>query len=294
MNKRAVVYLVSGKHVTLTATSLYSLIDSYDSTDSLEVLVVHADIYPDDLKILQDLPEMMGKPQIIVNLLDPPAKVDEIDYDNDRYPKMVLWRLFLADSLVDYDQLIYLDNDTLVYRSIDQMFNLVPDDKAFGAVPDYYIHLQALVPSSHTYQEERSLNYINAGVLVINVHTFNQLIPAESILQFTIDNPDFQFADQGILNAIGEGYIELLPLRFNDQKSEHWLESYAKPLSEEFSQEIIDEREQLVVRHFIQYVSNDMPWEHLRTDDRFEDDFWATLMAMKQKAIEWSRKQDHR
>jgi len=291
VSKNAIFYTVSGKHVTLTATSLYSLIKHYDIAEPLEVRIYHDNVYPADLAALVALPALMNKPQITIQLAEPPSFIDAVQYEDDRFPKVVLWRLFVPSLLNDYDHLVYLDNDTLVYGNIAQLFDLVPENRAFGAVRDYYIHIEATNPKSVTFGQAESLDYVNSGVLAFNVAKYNEIISPNDIVEFIAKNPNVNYADQTALNKLGAGQIEFLPYRFNDQKSNHWLRDFAEHENPDFVQDVLKERNFEVVRHFIEFVPNDMPWEHLVTDDVYEDDFWSALTAMKKLIIKHSQSQ---
>jgi len=292
MAKRAVFYTVSGQHITLLATSLYSLITHYTSKTPLDVIIFHDDVYDSDLDFLKVLPTLLDCPQITVQFATPPDAINQINYNNDRFPKIVLWRLFVPAVLSQYDTLIYLDNDTLIYQSIDQMFQLIDADKAVAAVHDAYLYLTALTADRSVQNYEWNSQYVNDGVMVINVKKYNEVVSPSAIIDYVNSHMGNQYLDQDVINELVGDYRQILPWRYNDQKSQLWLTLYAQPKSAGFVEEIIKERQHLFIRHFIEFAPNSMPWQHLRTDDKHEDDFWENLTAMKQKVIEWSRQQD--
>lgn len=287
MSKRAIFYTVTGTHVILCANSVYSMIVNYTSSEPLEIKIFHDQIYDIDLKFLQDMPALLEKPQITVTIENPPALAQQIDYSNERFPKVVLWRLYVPDLLKnDYDSLIYLDNDTLVYQSIEQLFNYVPHDEPVAAVPDSFERFTAITHDDPGYQW--LYNYINSGLLVFNVERYTQNVTTDMLTEFLTANKEANLIDQTAINHLAQGKIKILPDRFNDQRSELFLNAVIKDNAPDYYNYIMSERDNIVIRHFIGYSKNSLPWQHLKTDEQFDADFWHSLFAMKQLEIKWA------
>lgn len=85
---------------------------------------------------------------------------------SDRYPKSTFSRLFANDLLPEnIEKLIYIDCDTIVVGSLEEMFNMDVDGKSFMVIKDYM---------GKAYKQKICLkepdSYINVGVMLMNMN----------------------------------------------------------------------------------------------------------------------------
>jgi lipopolysaccharide biosynthesis glycosyltransferase len=127
------------------------------------------------------------------------------------------YRIYMARKLAasgDYDQLLYLDSDTLVTHGFHDLLALpVADDTLLMAAPDQDI------PGIHEATRRHGLEdgrYFNSGVLWfprVNAALVERLLECERI---TVERADqMMFLDQCALNIAFASALELLPRRFN-------------------------------------------------------------------------------
>jgi lipopolysaccharide biosynthesis glycosyltransferase len=123
------------------------------------------------------------------------------------------YRLFLAALVPDYVRnLLYIDTDTIVIGSLNQLCNMDLGQAPAAAV------LDAEMWERPELDVDRS-DYFNAGVLLINVHQWRNLKVSERAIQFARDFPErLYLADQDALNAVLRGNWVRLPLRYNVMK----------------------------------------------------------------------------
>lgn len=283
MSKNAVCYIVKGGSYTqLLAVSLASLIEHYESSEPLDVLIVEDMTIPRDKFLLTSLPELYGKPQIKIKLSPAPSVSASLQTIPVEINEVVLWRLFLPHEFPDYDKILYLDNDTIVYCDVTELFDQLQADDLIAAVPDFFFYVQSdVMDLGHQYGLKTSKTYVNAGVIVFNRALFAATYSVEMILEALRQNT-YSWPDQTVLNILCEDRISLLPLAYNYQKNDYWLNSWAKGFSPQSAEEIVAAREAIKIRHFIMYERFSMPWEHLHVDDRYEMDFWNYLHFLKQ------------
>lgn len=119
MKKNAVVYCVTGSHIQLTAVSIASIVKNYKSKESIDLVIIVDKLNNNDILKLKNISKLYGDKNISINIWYPPEMVKSIrNYENARFPEVTLWRLFLPSYLKDYDTLLYLDNDTLIYEDV--------------------------------------------------------------------------------------------------------------------------------------------------------------------------------
>lgn len=275
MTKNAVVYTVGGAHIQLTATSLASLIDHYESPEKLDVFIVAEGVIQADITLIRELPELYHKPQINVFVWQKPAILKQLKhFSSARYSEVTVWRLFVPAQFPSYEQILAIDNDTVVMHDVTPLFSLNKPGNVVAAVPDFYY--QVLNPAVNkdvlpTFTTMR--DYFNAGVLVINVALYNELFSPEMLID-RVDHDQFLYPDQTLLNELTLGKVTHLPYRYNFQKDDDWLNNWARGTDPAVTADMEAERSQVVIRHFLTNLGGYRPWSHLAVMDEFEAAFW--------------------
>ena len=128
---------------------------------------------------------------------------------NDRLTKATYFKLYLPEILKDLDKCIYLDADTLCFKSLDNLWNT--DVKFIGGCEEFFsIFIQS---------QKRDLqhsHYINAGMLLMNLKSLRDDNFTKKVLS-NIDNIKCQywFHDQTCLNANYHHKITILDRTYN-------------------------------------------------------------------------------
>ncbi|MGG5336708.1 glycosyltransferase [Enterococcus casseliflavus] len=286
MKKKAVVYCVTGSHIQLAAVSIASIVNTYEGNEPLDILVVVNELGNEEILKLKSISRLYGEKNVIITIWYPPKIINEIkNYSNSRFPEVTLWRLFLPSYFSNYDYILYLDNDTIVYDDVSNFFDLIPDQKSIAAVRDFYFSVISDTEDSFKYFGVKTMkNYFNSGVILFNVVVFNEQIRPEAIVRM-INKNEYLYLDQTILNILCERSVELLPYEYNYQKDDHWLFDWAKNMNPLKFLKIEKARKNIKIRHFVEFEKNSMPWEHLSIQDRWEKDFWNYLYEIKSTSL---------
>lgn len=282
MSKHAVVYCVTGKHIQLTAVSVTSVINNYKGAH-LDILIIVQDVTEKDMVTIKQIPVALQKENVTIYFWNPPEEIKEIkNYQNNRFPEVTLWRLFVPAYFSSYNKILYLDNDTIVYEDVEKLFPLVPQEKAIAAIRDFYF---SAISDDQDYGKQFGVatmkNYVNSGVILFNVETYNNLITTNKFLEMINENK-YQYLDQTILNILCEESMTFLPYEYNYQKDDHWLFDWAQHKNERVANLIIAARENVKIRHFVEFEKHSMPWEHVTVQDQWEKDFWKYLYVIKE------------
>lgn len=130
---------------------------------------------------------------------------------NARISQASLFRLLIPDLVKEYDKCVYLDSDVLVNGDMEELFEISLGDCYLAGVKDCY------VISNQNHQVRLNIpsveNYINAGVLVMNLKRMRQDgLVDKFLLQAEKNN---LYADQDVLNVCCYGRIKILPIKYN-------------------------------------------------------------------------------
>lgn len=172
---------------------------------------------------------------------------------------------YFIPQFVEEDKVLYLDSDTIVTRSLDELFEIELGDKLLAAAKVIYG------------LEDR----FNSGVLLVN----NKLWKEENIQAILIeitdrDHETLPESDQTVFNRVaGERYI-VLDDTYNFQVG------YDR-IAEERQQYFILEMSTDPLPAIIHYLSGDKPW-NLRSYSRLREVWWRYSM------MDWSEIANHK
>ena len=172
-----------------------------------------------------------------------------------RYPKEIYFRLFATKYLPnDLDRILYLDSDTLVINTLDELYNM---DFEGG----YYI------ATSHVKKILRKINevrlnidedvpYINTGVLLINLKELRKIDVQKEVTEYVEKNSKkLMLPDQDIITALyGDKIkiVESLKYNFGDRDLNLYnLNHYKNPIGLKWV------RKNTVIIH---YYGRNKPW----------------------------------
>lgn len=112
------------------------------------------------------------------------------------------YRYIIADVLPDLDKILYLDADLIVSGNIRSFYEMDLGGAYFAGVQDLWL------TSMHYEQEIGTSNYINAGVLLMNLRQMREDHLAETLIATTIQLKDkIKYQDQDVLNIVAANKI---------------------------------------------------------------------------------------
>lgn len=217
-----------------------------------------------------------------------------VDMKIQHITKPTYYRLLLP-LLLSGDKCIYLDGDTICCDDIYKLYNVELGDNLIAAVKGAMLWFDA------GYLEEildvpNAENYINAGVLVMNLKLMRQCNLVERFIEFS--QKGYPCQDQDVLNKCCYSKIRLLPLQYNV-----YANVFIEPqelLMQRFSiSEIEDAITKPVIIHYPREYSK--PWKNLRC---VKGQMWwgyakkvldrETFLRIQQDAKEWENRYSYK
>lgn len=131
---------------------------------------------------------------------------------NYHFTTAIYYRLSIADILKDkVTQFVYLDSDIICDGSLAELANICLAQQVIAAVEDKFIspdYTQSLgLPQTH--------RYFNSGVMLINVKRWHDLGVMDKFAKL-IDQRQYKYPDQDVLNLILTDHIYYLDDKYND------------------------------------------------------------------------------
>lgn len=262
-----IVLASDDNYVPLLTISIVSLLENnYKDFDEINVFILNDGITNQNIEKIKNILNKYNcnisfiKTKNIENL-----NLNIVSLERDNIASFTTYsRLFIGSLIPDnIDKIIYIDCDILNVYSLKQLWE---ED-----ISDYYC-AAVLDCCNTTIQEMLGIseedNYINAGMLYINLKKWREDNVEEKFIEFMMNNQNrFYQHDQGIINNVFKGKIKIISPRYNLQGYFQYM-SYkvSKKFScidnEYYSKEIMDDARKNPI--FLHFCAADFfrPWQN--------------------------------
>ncbi len=211
-----IVFALDDNYVPFLSVSIKSILDNASSDNFYKFFVFNVGFKEDSKRRLSVYnTDISG-----IEFVDVSKCIEQISSKvclRDYYSKATYYRFFIPKILSDYDKVIYIDSDTVLLKDIAGLYNQDIGDSVFGAIPDESV--QIIKPFSDYTQEYlgvEGFKYFNAGVLLINVNSFNKNKIYEKFLDLLSNGVMFEVAqDQDYLNVLSYGKVKFIDRGWN-------------------------------------------------------------------------------
>lgn len=209
-----ILYALDDNYAPFCGVSVTSLFENNKMIPDITVHVIGHDISQDNCRKLFSIGEKFGREIILYNADDIVGKIKDFNMPLYRGSYATNIRLFFADIIdMDSDRLLYLDSDTLVVGSLEELVSYDFKGNICAAVQEslgqHYKKLIGFAPGDV---------YFNAGVLLIHIPSWKNEKCSMRILNYlsqTQSRPANN--DQDIINILLKEKIATLSLRYNFQ-----------------------------------------------------------------------------
>lgn len=208
-----IAFATDNNYAIPASTAIASILINSASEDRFHFYIL-------DDKISAGNKEVFGKLQNIKK-----HKLDFIPVDNKNFQGFPLWaggvtsyyRYMLPELLPNVQKILYLDSDTFVRSSLNELWKTDLSD-SYGAAVEGFC---ATCPSLVTEKKDLDVSpYFNAGVLLLNLKKLRE----ENVLQKLHDNTLFlksknllRWRDQSVLNYTFKNKVKWLDKKYNVQ-----------------------------------------------------------------------------
>lgn len=265
-------------YILPAATAIASVLKNSDETDNFHFHIIFAEgrLSPENQEKLRQLESIK------------PFKIEfcPINFENFKdvyiregsyFSLETYFRYMIPDIVKDYDKCIYLDSDTIVLRSLDELFNINVSEYYVAGSLDYSVTPQHL----QKFGLEVSDGYINAGILVINLKKWREDNVVEELFNNTKKFGSLiEWADQDVINPTFKGKIKFLEAKYNFPV---YLYSFKEDVNSYYEPEKFDSSlANIVVAH---YLTGHKPWNQFDESFRLYDEWfkYAEMTPFKEE-----------
>ncbi|WP_300809012.1 glycosyltransferase family 8 protein [uncultured Acetatifactor sp.] len=196
-----IVYITDRNYVMPTCVSIISLIANMAPEDLVTIYVIC-----DGLSQLQR--------EEILSLRTDRARIELTDVDGEQYWELArtciyfktihvtaaaLFKLYLPEILPDINKVIYLDGDTIIQKSLDELYQCRLGDNYVAAVNDMLGDQDGLALSEQI--KLQSQEYFNSGVMLLNLEKMRFDLATKMLLDYRTNGLNY-FMDQDAFNAV--------------------------------------------------------------------------------------------
>lgn len=211
-NVAHIVFGSDNRFAEILGVSLLSLYENSKDMSDICVYILDGGIAFDSKDKLRSISHGYGRPEpIFIDACNIAEKLG-VSVTLDRGSISQYARLFLSQLLPDsLERVLYLDCDTLIMKSIRELWSLNLQGKTIGALMDAF---------SPAYRANIDLLpddiMFNSGVMLIDLVRWNEMLVENRLLDFIkIKKGQIQQGDQGVLNAVLSHDVFCFDPRFN-------------------------------------------------------------------------------
>jgi len=197
-NKMNIVFCTDSGYLMPTVVCIKSIIEN--NKNPIDFYILYPELKKEEIDFVEKIIKNEG-PQYALKTI----KIDDDSFNS--LPvfgrsKAAYFRLLIPSILPqDVDRCLYLDGDTIVFKSLNEFYNSDFEEKAFivnedmGEVLLYHKERHPVLKIPLEYK------YFNSGVLLFNLNWFKSN-NMNSVYDWIKNNPDkLKFLDQDVLNA---------------------------------------------------------------------------------------------
>ena len=210
MDKLYVLYSTDQNYCMHLGISLTSLLENNKKFNNIIIYIIEKDIDDKNKSILLDIVNKYNRKRKFISFNKVENRI-KIALTNSK-SKSIYARLFISNLIPEsVEKILYLDCDTIVDKSLYELWNLDIEDCYVAGVQD-------IVPNKYKDMigMSESDKYINSGVLLINLRLWRKITIEDKFLKFIeLHNGEVPHHDQGIINGVCKGKISILNMKYN-------------------------------------------------------------------------------
>lgn len=277
-NNIPIIFGCSDGYVPYASVFLQSIVETASNNNYYDVIVMERGIQKSNkTKLLQSIAD---KENISLRFINPSPLIGNIKLHIYTSAQSIeaYYRILVPFLFTNYDRAIVIDCDLILKEDISGLFFTDLKENVAGAVKDIpwiSSYLQegsdVSIYCKETYPIERPENYVNTGVLILDLKRFRDLFTIDEILTY-VKKRKFKLQEQDALNLILQDKFLFLDTKWNFNPYVNYITydliNYYAPIS--LLNDYKKARESPAIIHWAAYPK---PWQNPEMD--FAEEFWS-------------------
>lgn len=216
---------IDAKFTRYCAVTMASILKN-NSPKDVTLHIVAQNLPHQDCLYLRQVAERRGASICFYNIPSEKIQNYKVTWKKNRLSVVVFYRCLLASTLpASVSRVLYLDCDTLVLDDLEELWNTNMEGVAVAGVQDM------IIPNPSYFerlQYDPSFNYINGGVLLLNLDYWREHDIESECLKYYQQYPErVLLNDQDILNGLLYDSKKVVDMKWNVQDNFYRAQSYA-------------------------------------------------------------------
>lgn len=208
MKDMNVLYSTDSNYAPHAAASIYSLLDHNKNFDQITIYIIDDNISEENKNKFYKIISEFKNSELIFY---PFEKLKSKLQIKQTWFAMVGYARLMLSDITDADRILYIDCDTIINSSLEELWNTDLGGCCVGGVQD-----NPALYALEAVGMGRSDRYINSGVMLIDLKKWREENIEEKIIEMIKNHNGFVLHhDQGIVNGVCKGSIKILPPKFN-------------------------------------------------------------------------------
>lgn len=206
-----VLYQTDDGYAVFCGVSLYSLLANNTHIDDISIWIIDDHISSENKQKMKGVAEEFGRSLHFLDLQFAVEMLETIGAPKYRGSYSPYLRLFALEVLPEtVERVFYLDADTAVVGSLDELVDFNLKECILGAVKDGLSRHKATMLGYDT-----ASAWINSGVLLVDTRKWRDFHALDKMLNELAANKGYTSPDQDLINIILRGRIEPLHPKYN-------------------------------------------------------------------------------
>lgn len=268
-------------YIQLATIAITSVFEKNKDAVEIEIYILDGGINKKSTDIINSLAKQYNRKIIFIDITDKLKILKNMNVNSQgKFGSYAAYsRFFIADELPEYvDKILYIDCDTCITDSLNELFNINMSGYALGGILD-------ILPEFHKRYLGFNIrdNYYNSGVLLFNCQEWIKGKYLQKILNHIQNiNSIYSFHDQDLINIVCKGKIMTLEPKYMvfypeytwGEKKIRWLNDFT---AEYYSEIKLKEAcEKPVIIHYVDSILG-RPWyeDNINSYSKYWDEMKA-------------------
>ncbi len=269
MKKIPVVFVSDNNYCVPTAVAMQSMLDNANKDTFYDIYIVADDISKEYKKKLEKLKNNRSTITVI-EVGD--GQLSKYAVDGYYVSGTALLKFDIADLLPQYDKVLYIDGDILVYKDLTEMYEVDVSGYCLAATPD-----MAAIDACHFDERLELRNYFNSGVMLLNTKLIREKKLCKKLYETKQKHPEYQCMDQDVFNDVFRESILFLPPKYNLMFYNFLIANFTLERVNEFYDTEYSTFEEMEKDAVIIHLTNEKkPWKY---EDAYKAEEWMSYFV---------------